>query len=302
MPADASAARLQKSLAMKARLVSALDRERAAGFKNLSGTQLEVTVPITQRLVDLLVARGAARTRQLGGLSVTLRPGGVIGVAMVKPVLGFAARLGLDLRVRGAGDLASDPRLYLLVDRPSLAWSAISRIAVAAGLAPAGVEVGRDGVALDLRTLATRAGVGDLLPMARAVDFESDPGVLRVRVTVQVPEGGIAAEPPGRSAPATARTGEMVEVLPELRGARVRGRIVLTDVLVNEVLSAALDAAREAAPQGDDVGTGGEGGTGERGSAAPLPVDGRTVAHWIQRASVRFENGRVVLEPDIAIR
>jgi hypothetical protein len=157
-------------------------------------------------------------------------------------------------------------------------------------------------VALDLRTLATRLGVGDLLPMARAVDFESDPGVLRVRVTVQIPEGGISAEPQGRSALLTARTGELVEVLPELRGARVRGRIVLTEVLVNEVLSAALDAARDAALQGDNVVTGGEGGEGARVSAARLPVDGRTVAHWIQRASVRFENGRVVLEPDIAVR
>jgi hypothetical protein len=279
-------------------MLSALERERAAGFKNLSGTHLDVTVPVTQRLLDLLLARAASR--QLGNVTVMLRGTDAIAVTVVKPVLGFAARLGLDLRLEGGSDLASDPRVYLVVDRPSVAWRAISRIAVAAGLTPAGVEIGRDGVAIDLRALGTRAGIGDLVSGIRAIAFEVEPGVLRVRIAVQIPEGGLAAARQGPAGLANAPLNAWLEpedVLPELRGARVRGRVVATEGLVNEVLGTALEAARR---DGQDGVTEARAISDTATGAAPA-LDARMVARWIQRATIRFEHGKVVLEPDIEI-
>jgi hypothetical protein len=240
----------------------------------------------------------------MDGLKITLRPNMEIGVAVVKPVLGFDTRLAIDLRIRGPVDLASDPRLYLLVARPTLTWSAISRVAIAAGLAPPGVEIGRDGVAVDLRVLAARAGVGDLLSLVRTLAFDGDAGVLRVTVVAEVPEGGSVeagreqrphTEAPARSSADRGALADEATLVKELRGARVSGRIAISQDLANDAIELALTAAR----------AGGAGVTPAPVAAeprrAPARPDVTTLARWVQRASVRFENGRIVLEPDVVI-
>jgi hypothetical protein len=283
-----------------------LQRERAAGFSGLAGTHVEATIPITQHLVDVLVAQAGAG-RNLGGLKVTLRPENEIGVAVVKSVFGFDTRLAIDLRIRGPVDLASDSRLYLVVTRPSLTWSAISRIVIAAGLAPAGVEIGRDGVAVDLRLLAARAGLADLLALVQNVAFDGDATGLRVRAVIDVPEGG-AAPASGRSAekrsaPAGASPGGMQylpsagALLPELRGARFAGHVAVTEALANEAIRIALEGAR-AGGSGESNGVQRQVPT-TRDSA--LPLDPGTLAGWVRKAGVRFQNGRIVLEPDILV-
>lgn len=285
-----------------------LQRERAAGFSGLAGTHVEATIPITQHLVDVLVAQAGAG-RNLGGLKVTLRPENEIGVAMVKSVFGFDTRLAIDLRIRGPVDLASDSRLYLVVTRPSLTWSAISRIAIAAGLAPSGVEIGQDGVAIDLRMLAARAGLADMLALVQNVAFDGDATGLRVRAVIDVPEGGVApasgrtAEKRGAPAPAGASSGGMQylpsagALLPELRGARFAGHVAVTEALANEAIRIALEGAR-AGGSGESNGVQRQVPT-TRDSA--LPLDPGTLAGWVRKAGVRFQNGRIVLEPDILV-
>jgi hypothetical protein len=286
--------------------LSVFQRERAAGFSGLAGTHVEATVPITQHLVDVLVAHAAA-ARHLGGLKVTLRANNEIGVAVVKSVFGFDTRLAVDLRIRGPVDLASDSRLYLLVTQPSITWTAISRIVIAAGLAPRGIEIARDGVAIDLRVLAARSGVSDGLAMVQTITFDGDAGALRVRAVIDLPEGGIppdarharqetgAPRPPSSAGMRTLP--DATTLLAECRGARVSGRVSVSEALANEAIGIALEAARA-------------GGSGEsirsESQAAPSPgkglhLDPGTVAGWVRGVGVRFQNGRIVLEPDILI-
>jgi hypothetical protein len=301
---------------MNERALSIFDAERARGFRNLAGTHLETTLPVTQHLVDMAVARASAR-RNLHGLQVTLRGDGAIGVEVVKPVLGFGVRLALVFRIAGPVDVRSDPRVYLLAN-PSLTWTAMSRLATAAGLAPAGVSIGLDGVAIDLRALAARAGVEDLLSLARRIELEGREGALVVRVAVDVPEGGVARgtapDPDRASAPqsdepgartgwraagdnrdhAAARTAEVLRR--ELKGARVQGQVQLAEELANRALRVALQSARDASARG------GGANAGAASRAAPqTEIDGSTVARWIQRAQVQFVNGRLVLDVDVVI-
>jgi hypothetical protein len=293
---------LQRLVNVKANVVSIAGRERASGFRGLAGSRLEAAVPVTQRLVEVLVGQVAAR-RNLHGLTVALRDDQEIEITIVKSVLGFETRLAVDLRIRGPVDLATDPRLYLLVARPSFTWSAISRLVVAAGLAPAGVEIARDGVAIDLRVLASRAGVADLLSLVRTIAFEGEAGVLRVHVAADVPEGGgIPADAPAPRppdpAPNSPRGGvspvAVATLLTEIRGARVRGRLAISQDLANEAIGLALETARQG-PRADAVQADGPVATPR------TPVDAATVARWVQGTTVRFEIGRVVLEPDVVI-
>jgi hypothetical protein len=288
---------------MMARLLSALQADRIAGFKGLAGTHVEATVPVTQRLVDALVEFAGAR-RKLNGLTVTLGANHDIGIAVAKTVLGFETRLAIDLRIRGPVDLASDPRLYLLVSRPSITWSAISRLAIAAGLAPPGVEIGRDGIAIDLRVLASRVAAADLLSLVRTLDFEQKAGVLRVHVVMDVPAGGIGAGANPRqhvdreSSHSTGRPANLPRLdmlLMELRGARVRGRIAVSEELANTAMAIALDAARRGAADGVAA----AGPSGPDASAGRL--DAGRLAGWIREANLRLEEGRLVLEPDVVI-
>ena len=300
---------------MSGRALSIVEAERARGFRNLAGSRLEVTFAVTQYLVDLAVARASTR-RNLHGLKVRLRRDGGIGVEIVKPVLGFDARLALVFRVAGPVDVASDPRLYLLVD-PSLTWTTVSRLATAAGLAPEGVSIGLDGLAVDLRALAARAGVDDLLSLARRIELEGQEGALVVRVAVDVPDGGVARRTAKEADPSVpqavkagertsphltgdnrgheaARTAEML--LRELKGARVQGQIVLADELANRAVSDALQSARhDTARQG-----GTEASIASRGEAQTM-IDRSTLARWIQRAHVQFVNGRMLLDVDVGI-
>ena len=300
---------------MSGRALSIVEAERARGFRNLAGSRLEATFAVTQHLVDLAVARASAR-RNLHGLKVTLRGDGGIGVEIVKSVLGFDARLALVFRVAGPVDVASDPRLYLLVD-PSLTWTTVSRLATAAGLTPEGVSIGIDGLAVDLRALAARAGVDDLLPLARRIELEGQEGAVVVRVAVDVPDGGVArrtAHDADPSVPQTVKAGARTSAHPaadtrgyeaartagmllrELKGARVQGQVMLADELANLALSEALRSARnDTAQQG-----GTEAGIASSG-VAQAKVDGSTVARWIQRAQVQFVNGRMVLDVDVVI-
>jgi hypothetical protein len=288
---------------MTTRVMAAVEAERASGFTGFAGTHVEATVPVTQRLLDGLVAFAGAQ-RHLSGLTVTLRDNHDIGVAVAKPVFGFETRLAIDLRIRGPIDLASDPRLYLLVSRPSMTWSAISRLAIAAGLAPPGVEVGRDGVAIDLRMLASRAGASDLLSLVRTIGFDQESGVLRIHLVAEVPDGGSRASatpaPPmdgasSRSAGRPANLPSLDVLLTELRGARVRGRIAVSEGLANTAMNIALDAARQGGAEG-------VGGAGPARSDAPAgPVAPGRLAGWIRQANLRFEQGRLVLEPDVVI-
>jgi hypothetical protein len=300
---------------MNERALSIFDAERARGFRNLAGTHLETTLPVSQHLVDEAVARASAR-RNLHGLQVTLRADDQIGVQVVKPVLGFNARLALVFRIAGPVDVASDPRMYLLVN-PSLTWTAVSRLATAAGLAPYGVSIGRDGVAIDLRALAARAGLEDLLALARTFKLHGRAGALVAHVTLDVPEGGV----PGRAAPDSDRGsmppaadaasrdrppetrghhGHAVKTVRKLlqavKGARLQGHFSLTEDLANDVIGVALQSAREATarPGGTDAGAASP-------DAAQTGGDGSTVARWIQRAHAQFVNGRMVLDVDVVI-
>ena len=304
MPSDERAG-VCSSPGMNTPLLRVFDDERAAGFTGLGGTHLEATVPITQRLVDVLVAQvGAARN--LGGLSVTLRAKNEVGVAVVKSVFGFDTRLAIDLRIRGSVDLASDPRLYLVVTQPSITWTAISRIVIAAGLAPPGVEIGRDGVAIDFRMLAARAGVPDMLPLVQTVAFDGDTGTLRVRAVIDVPEGGVPAEarhrPQQAGGPApTSSVGSNLPsaatLLSELRGLRLSGRVSVSETLANNAVGLALEAARAAGPAQSSRPESRSDPSGDTG----FRLDMAAVAGWVRGAGVRLQNGRIVIEPDILI-
>jgi hypothetical protein len=146
-----------------------------------------------------------------------------------------------------------------------------------------------------------------MLPLVQNVAFDGDATGLRVRAVIDVPEGGVApasgriAEK--RSAPAGASPGGMQylpsagALLPELRGARFAGHVAVTEALANEAIRIALDGARA-------------GGSGESNSVqrqvprtrdSALPLDPGTLARWVRKAGVRFQNGRIVLEPDILV-
>ena len=178
---------------------------------------------------------------------------------------------------------------------------------IAAGLAPPGVEIARDGVAIDLRMLASRAGVADVLALVQNVAFDGDAGALRVRAVIDVPQGGIAPE--ARQAPQEAgapgpSSGAGMRKLPsadalvtELRGARLSGRVSVSEALANEAIRIALEAARAGWVRGEHR-------VREWGAPAVstgLRLDAGMLAGWVRQAGVRFQNGRIVLEPDILI-
>jgi hypothetical protein len=163
--------------------------------------------------------------------------------------------------------------------------------------------------------LAARAGLEDLLALARTIELHGRAGVLVAHVILEVPEDGV----PGRAAsdadrepmpragdrrertgpPEPGRDGGQVDVrtlLHEMKGARLQGRVAVAENLVNAVIGVALQSVR-------DTGDGARAADEEAASpgAGRREVEGSTLAAWIQRARVQFLNGRMVLDLDVVI-
>ena len=86
-------------------------------------------------------------------------------------------------------------------------------------------------------------------------------------------------------------------LLPELRGARFTGHVAVGEKLANEAIRIALEEAR-AGGSGESNGTQRQ-APASRDSA--LRLDPETLAGWVRKAGVRFQNARIVLEPDILV-
>ena len=238
---------------MNTALLRVLERERAAGLRGLAGTRVEAMVPITQHLVDVLVARvGAAR--KMGGLNVTLRAANEIGVAVVKSVFGFDTRLAIHLRIRGPSRsrLGSAALLARGASVDDMECHQPTRHRHGAGAAGRGDRARWGGNrSPDARVTGRRCG---------SAGARADRRIRGGRGRAPCPRRGRCAgggrPPRGASGTAEDRRAwapiqRSVADLPgagalltEFRGARLSGRVAVSEALANDAVSAALEAAR----------------------------------------------------------
>jgi hypothetical protein len=148
---------------------------QTTGFRDLSGTRISGTVPVSERLINELVASA-------------VRPAGPVREVRVQPLAGDA----FSVRVAPRASLLPSITVRLEIDRqPELPASPVLVLRLAtmgglfglaaaalpiAGMLPPGVRLDGDRILVDVRAIAADRGAGDLLEYVTGLRLNTEEG------------------------------------------------------------------------------------------------------------------------------
>ena len=159
---------------------------QSTGFRDLSGARISGTVPVSERLIDEIVASA-------------VRPGGPVREVRVHPTSGDA----FSVRVAPRASLLPSITVRLEIDRqPELPASPVLVLRMAtmgglfglasaafpiAGMLPPGVRLDGDRILVDLRAIAADRGAADLLEYVTGLQLHTEEGRAVLHVDLSIP-------------------------------------------------------------------------------------------------------------------
>ena len=280
---------------MPTAVAAILERQRERRFADLAGSRVDATLPVRQALVDELVATAIARHPE-AELDARLLNGNRLEVRAGWRIFGFPARWRLPFIIDPHVNVAERPMLFLRLAESSAAWSAARRAIGGLGLLPSFLRISDQGVALDLRQLAQQRGYGDLLPIARALTFDGQDGILWMRVEAEVPRPSeVASSPsppkPGEAADRASRAPrDLRGLIAHLTGARATIALKISEQLSNELLVAGLDGAKgHTAPATQEA------------RSRRTPVDAQHLLGWCRDVRLAFDAGVLTVSAEVLV-
>lgn len=170
---------------MDPRLSALLLQQQAAGFADIAGARAEATIPVSDRLLNLLIAE-------------TLPPGGAVREVQVQTHAGN--RLTARVRV-GRSPLLPALTLRLSIEQqPELPASPVLVLRMASGglmsfagsalgfldKVPRGIRLEGDRILVDIRELMAQRGLSDLLQFGEALQVTTGDGALILGVRLRI--------------------------------------------------------------------------------------------------------------------
>ena len=149
----------------------------------IAGTSLVGEIPIRDTLINRLIARRLDGHRHIASVHVTLLEADE-ALVRVEPRTRLLPSIRVALRIEQQPDLPHDAVLRLRWSLPgSGAFTLVAR-AVAGYIKtmPPGIQVDRDVVLVDLRTLLRSRGVEEVLELLHRVAFHTRPGAVLVQL------------------------------------------------------------------------------------------------------------------------
>lgn len=157
-----------------------LEQQRAAGFEAFSGAVVHMTLPLTDRVLNQ-----AIRERLRAEVRVTILEGNQVDVAFRGPWwLPFSA---VRLQVEEEILIEPSPTVRLrLVSPAALAGRAAGAVASTLGLLPAAVRIAGSEIRVDIGSLMTKRGHGDIATLLAAGSLHTVAGTLTLSATLRV--------------------------------------------------------------------------------------------------------------------
>jgi hypothetical protein len=149
----------------------------------IAGTSLVGEIPIRETLINRLIARRLDGHPHIASVHVTLLDADE-ALVRVEPRTRLLPSIPVALRIEQQPDLPRDAVLRLRWSLPgSGAFTLVAR-AVAGYIKtmPPGVQVDRDVIVVDLRTLLRSRGVEEVLELLHRVAFHTRPGAVLVQL------------------------------------------------------------------------------------------------------------------------
>ena len=158
---------------------------RDAGFRDLAGTRISGSIPVSERLLNQLVAATMPKNLPVREVTVRPEPGNRFSVR-ISPRAAFLPQLTVKLEIEKQPQFPISPEIVL---RMATMGGLLGLAGVAfpiASMLPPGVRLEGERIVVDLRELARREGVADLLELVRELDISTDEGRVRVFVDTSV--------------------------------------------------------------------------------------------------------------------
>jgi hypothetical protein len=170
---------------MGPRLEMLLSRLRATGFSDLRGAHAEVTLPISDRLLNDLIAAALPASAPVRDLELTSKPGNRIDVRFKVAAASFLPAMKVTLVIEGQPELPASPILVLKLEMGGLLSLAGPATRFLSAL-PAGIRIVEDRVHVNLATLLAEHGLAELLEYAEEVRVTTAEGAIVVDVRAGV--------------------------------------------------------------------------------------------------------------------
>jgi hypothetical protein len=158
---------------------------RDARFRDLAGARAGAFIPIPEGLLNAVVA--ATMPPNLPVRAVTVRPeAGNRFSVRIAPKAGFLPQLTLRLEIEKQPQFPSAPTLVLRMATMGGLLGLAGAAFPIAQMLPPGVRLDGERIVVDLRELAHREGVVDLLDLVKDLQITTEPGVVLVQVDAGV--------------------------------------------------------------------------------------------------------------------
>jgi hypothetical protein len=162
----------------------ALDQLRASRFADLKGARVSLSIPISQRLLNEIVAAAIPPSAPVRDLTVTPRPSNLLEVRARVSKFDFLPPIKVTVEIEQQPRLPDIPLSLRLRSFPGL--TAIAGTLLSPASLPRGVRLEGEHVLVDVRQLIEHAGYGDLVPLIERLHVGTDEGRLILHVDARV--------------------------------------------------------------------------------------------------------------------
>jgi hypothetical protein len=170
---------------MDPRLAALLARQWETGLSDLRGAHADVTLPISDRLLNEAISEALPPSAPVRGLQLTSRPGNRIRVRFSVAAASFLPPLNLTVLIEQQPQLPASPILVLKLETGGLLSFAGSALRFLEALPP-GVRVEQDRIHVDLAALLAARGLAGVLDYAEQVHVTTTDGALVVAIRAAV--------------------------------------------------------------------------------------------------------------------
>jgi hypothetical protein len=160
-------------------------RQRDAGFSDLRGATATLELPISERLLNEIVAETLPPSRHIQDVQIQPRAGDRIGVRMTLGSLSFPLPINLTLAIDAQPDLPASPVLVFRLETVALLLLA-GPVLRLLGALPPGIRVENDRLYLDLAKLLADRGLASWLEYVEQLTVTTVEGKLVVSIRAGV--------------------------------------------------------------------------------------------------------------------
>ena len=162
-----------------------LNQLQSTNFRDIAGARFSAAIPVSERLIDTLIAASLPPTAPVREVQVRPVPGDRFAVRII-PRAAFLPSITLKLQIVQQPELPRSPILVLRMATMGGLMGFASAAFPIASMLPPGLRLDGEHILVDLHALAAQRGFGEALAYVRQLRVTTEAG----RVVLAV-EGGV---------------------------------------------------------------------------------------------------------------